>query len=154
MDGLSDLELVAQAMAPTEQAQHVKEGAPDNAVPPSRSSDCEKGRTPSTENAAGVQRADVSGVSDPSAASLASLGLSADSLASLTSLMKLSDTDLEDMSDEGIMDILSQMDAADGVADDLEGRLDRLLEMLGGVEGEILGDAAGREDNAPGKEDK
>lgn len=33
--------------------------------------------------------------------------------------------------------ILAQMEAANGVADDLEGKLDRLLETLGGVLGGV-----------------
>ena len=54
-------------------------------------------------------------------------------------------------SDVEIMRILGQMNAADHVADDLEEKLDRLLESLGKVEAEIDGPAAeeqgGRQEN-------
>lgn len=42
--------------------------------------------------------------------------------------------DLEDGDDENLLAILKQMDAAEGVADDLEGKLDKLLADLAGVE--------------------
>ncbi|WVQ98598.1 hypothetical protein IAU59_005728 [Kwoniella sp. CBS 9459] len=75
---------------------------------------------------------------------LSSLGLDLDSttLASLTSLMSLSEEDMDGLDENGIMDLLAQFEAADGVADDLEGKLDKLLEKLGGVEEEIVQDQA------------
>ncbi len=48
-----------------------------------------------------------------------------------------SSTDLENLSDKDIEDLLAQMDAAEDVADTLERRLDRLLEKLGEVEEDI-----------------
>ncbi|OCF35368.1 hypothetical protein I316_02918 [Kwoniella heveanensis BCC8398] len=73
---------------------------------------------------------------------LSSLGLDSTTLASLTSLLSLSSEDMQGLDEEGIMDLLAQFEAADGVADDLEGKLDRLLETLGGVEEEIVQDQA------------
>jgi len=48
-----------------------------------------------------------------------------------------SEIDTENMTDEQIEELLAQMGIAEDVADELEGKLDRFLETLGGMEGEI-----------------
>ena len=53
--------------------------------------------------------------------------------------LNLSDTD--DLDDAALHDLIKQMDVAGDVADDLEGKLDRLIGELGKVEEGILAEA-------------
>jgi hypothetical protein len=53
--------------------------------------------------------------------------------------LNLSDTD--DLDDAALHDLIRQMDVAGDVADDLEGKLDRLIGELGKVEEGILAEA-------------
>lgn len=67
--------------------------------------------------------------------------MTADDLASLHPLLSslsLSPEELEGLDESQMGEILAQMEAADGVADDLEAKLDRLLETLGCVEEEMV----------------
>lgn len=56
----------------------------------------------------------------------------------LLSALSMSDSDVLD--EGALADVWRQMSAADEVADDLEGKLDRLIGQLGKVEEDILGD--------------
>ncbi|ODO03494.1 hypothetical protein L198_02341 [Cryptococcus wingfieldii CBS 7118] len=116
MSQLSDLELVAQAMSGSEQ-------------PPASN-----GTAQATNGAqAGIELSSLPNV-DPSSLLPADLA----SLHPLLASLSLSPEDLDNLDEGEIGAILGQLEAADGVADDLEGKLDRLLEMLGGVEEEIV----------------
>ncbi|TYJ55363.1 hypothetical protein B9479_003978 [Cryptococcus floricola] len=116
MSQLSDLELVAQVMSGSEQ-------------PPASN-----GTAQATNGAqAGIDLSSLSNV-DPSSLLPADLA----SLHPLLSSLSLSPEDLDNLDEGEIGAILGQLEAADGVADDLEGKLDKLLEMLGGVEEEIV----------------
>jgi hypothetical protein len=117
MSDLSDLDLVAQAMAPT--------NAPDKT-------------TPQTSQPA----------SQPTDKDLSSL--TPQDLAMLQPILdalNLSDTD--DLDDAALHDLIKQMDVAGEVADDLEGKLDRLIGELGKVEEGIL---AGADTDGKGSE--
>lgn len=129
---MSDLDMVAQAMATTTRLPSDQTDAPRphhtaSDVPndtPSESASTTNGNNPELP-------ADI-------AAGLAKL--SEEDKASLGPLLELLVTDGSDEKD--LEDLLKQFDAADDVGDKLEGRLDSLLEGLKGVEGE-LGAGAG-----------
>ncbi|WVQ71503.1 hypothetical protein IAR50_001041 [Cryptococcus sp. DSM 104548] len=123
MSQLSDLDLVAQAMASSEQ-------------PPAANG--------TTGAQANIDLSSLPNV-DPSTLLPADLA----SLHPLLASLSLSAEDLDNLDEGEIGAILGQLEAADGVADDLEGKLDRLLEMLGGVEEEIVerqGDGEAKEE--------
>lgn len=139
MADLSDLDLVAQAMAPSNQPDkpHHDASAPTKAS----SSDAK----PDPEVAGAGAGADA----DAGDFDLSSL--TPEDLALLQPLLAaLNVKDPEDMDESSLLDILAQMDAAGDVADDLEGKLDRLIGELGKVEEGILD---GMDDKDP-KEDE
>lgn len=129
MGDLSDLDLVAQAMAPT--------NAPDSA----RAAD-----SPANANA-NAEGENPSSL-PPSADNIDLSSLTPEDLAMLQPILSALNIDDPDSLDEGALeDILKQMDAAGEVADDLEGKLDRLIGELGKVEEGIL-EGMGEEDKA------
>ncbi|WRT66989.1 uncharacterized protein IL334_003955 [Kwoniella shivajii] len=133
MNQLSDLELVAQAMSTTPSQSH----SPQNQTNGHSNSVSESTNNPSESTST-------------AAPDLSSLNLDPASVASLSSLLSLSDAELENLDDTQIEEIMKQLEAADGVADDLEGKLDKLLQTLGGVEEEIVHDKGAGE---PGSEE-
>jgi hypothetical protein len=156
MNGLSDLELVAQAMAPTNLPR------PANQTPPSQ-------LQTQSEAPAQLQTRQPTNTTttDPPATQpnlnailpdLSELGIDLSSLspAELTALQPIIDaltnSSLNDTAGEGddeddlkIAELLQQMEAAGLVADDLEGKLDALLENLGETEREIEAGLPGRQ---------
>jgi hypothetical protein len=122
MGDLSDLDLVAQAMAPTNQ--------PDRP----------------TESTTSEQQASQ----DHSSLPLENIDLSSLTSEDLAMLQPILDAlnlgDSDDLDDAALHDILKQMDVAGDVADDLEGKLDKLIGELGKVEEGILGDMDGKDD--------
>lgn len=56
--------------------------------------------------------------------------------------------------EENLLEILRQMDAAEGVADDLEGKLDRLLEELAGVEEGMINAKEQEQEQEQGEEEE
>ncbi|WVO12746.1 hypothetical protein L204_100354 [Cryptococcus depauperatus] len=56
----------------------------------------------------------------------------------LLASLSLSSEDLQAMDEAQIEEIMTQLEAADGVADNLESKLDKLLSDLGGVEKDII----------------
>ncbi|XAO24138.1 hypothetical protein I312_102928 [Cryptococcus bacillisporus CA1280] len=121
MRQLSDLELVAQAMEPSDKP-------PESTSKPN----CTSPKEPSNSN------------EPPSLTNLPE-GIDASTLTTedlvslhpLLSSLSLSPDELEGLDEFQMGEILAQMEAADGVADDLEAKLDRLLETLGGVLGGV-----------------
>jgi hypothetical protein len=122
MGDLSDLDLVAQAMAPTNK--------PDRP----------------TESTTSEQQA----AQDHSSLPLENIDLSSLTSEDLAMLQPILDAlnlgDSDDLDDAALHDILKQMDVAGDVADDLEGKLDKLIGELGKVEEGILGDMDGKDD--------
>lgn len=116
MGDLSDLDLVAQAMAPT--------NAPDKTTPEPQSKAETKPTNPSSLN----DNLDISSLSDEDYALLEPL----------LRALEMSDSDILD--EAAMADVLRQMDVAGEVADDLEGKLDRLIGQLGEVEEGIVAD--------------
>ena len=167
MNDQSDLDLVAQAMAPTEPKQHSApapktppRAAPSFTAPPppptsppstdprpnSKNNDPPATATATVDNADNID--DTDEVENP----LEGIDLSTLSPADLTLLQPIiAALNLNEQPDVGnekgqdeqeqdglrIADILAQMDAADNVADELEGKLDKLLENLGMAEKEM-----------------
>jgi len=133
MGDMSDLDLVAKAMAPTNQ--------PDKVDSPSAPSSTTK---VDTKPNAGSE------TTDPEPLDLSSL--TPEDMAMLKPLldaMNLKDSD--DLDDAALHDLIAQMDSAAGVADDLEGKLDRLIGDLGSFEKEVVD---GMEKKAGGKGDE
>ncbi|OWZ59282.1 hypothetical protein LQV05_004260 [Cryptococcus neoformans] len=122
MSQLSDLELVAQAMAPSGKASE-----------PTSNPNCTSPKEPNNSN-------EWRGLANlPEGLDVSTL--TAEDLASLHPLLSslsLTPEELEGLDESQMGEILSQMEAADGVADDLEAKLDRLLETLGWVEEEMV----------------
>lgn len=123
---LSDLELVAQAMAPTEPGAQTQTRAANGTT-----------NTTTTSTSDSTESAD-----DP----LAGLDMSQLSPADRAAVQPIIDAlkASEEGEDVDLEDILKQMDAADTVADKLEGRLDALMTILGEME-------AGQEDKKDSK---
>ena len=113
MGDLSDLDLVAQAMAPT--------NAPD--------------KPPSNTSRPAPQSKETSTDKDLSSLTPQDLAM----LQPILDALNLSDTD--DLDDAALHNLIRQMDVAGDVADDLEGKLDRLIGELGKVEEGILAEA-------------
>jgi hypothetical protein len=113
MSDLSDLDLVAQAMAPT--------NAPD--------------KPPSNTSQSAPQPKEASNDKDLSSLTPEDLAM----LQPILDALNLSDAD--DLDDAALHDLIKQMDVAGEVADDLEGKLDRLIGELGKVEEGILAGA-------------
>ena len=149
MNGLSDLDLVAQAMAPTQthipdqptqpssphQTSHTPRRNPTQPNHPisnsAQSSTNLPSTTPTSESSSTEPLANVD---------LSNLSPSdRQALQPLIDVLSLSDPAGDDdaVDDLRISEILAQMDVAGDVADKLEGNLDRLLANLGKVEEEI-----------------
>lgn len=114
MGDMSDLDLVAQAMAPT--------NVPDKS-PPSTTNPTSQSKSQPKET-------------DKDLSSLTPEDLAM--LQPILDALNLGDT--EDLDDAALHDLIRQMDVAGDVADDLEGKLDRLIGELGKVEEGILAD--------------
>lgn len=136
MDGMSDLDLVAQAMAPTTQStpHAIQSTQPPHTSPPN---------PPSTHDPSPAQPPSLNGQEPLSTQeTLISLGidpstLSATDLEALQPILNALSLGAEGESEDDelrITEILAQMDAAGSVADDLEGKLDELLANLGETE--------------------
>jgi hypothetical protein len=111
MGDLSDLDLVAKAMAPT--------NAPDKPTPKPQ---------PKTEPKPADDNPDISSLSD-------------EDYALLEPLLRALELSGSDVLDEASMaEVLRQMDVAGNVADNLEGKLDRLIGQLSEVEEGIVAD--------------
>jgi hypothetical protein len=113
MSDLSDLDLVAQAMAPT--------NAPDKPTPQSSQPTSQPKETSNDKDLSSLTPEDLA------------------MLQPILDALNLSDTD--DLDDAALHDLIKQMDVAGEVADDLEGKLDRLIGELGKVEEGILAEA-------------
>lgn len=165
MSDLSDLDLVAQAMAPTNQPRST-ESQPTRAVQPAGSEPAKNGLQPSESTAPPPRSASVPSTSGTASHAYArsepAVGVP-DSLADLD-LSSLSPADMEllrpllaamnlasgaggdEDDDARIGELLAQMDAAGEVADELEDKLDKLIAQLGAEEKQIqdgLPEAAG-----------
>ncbi|WWD15789.1 hypothetical protein CI109_100213 [Kwoniella shandongensis] len=143
MNGLSDLELVAQAMSTTTRTT--------TAPPPSANAD--RSTTNGTVHPSNTNHdhptQTLDSLSLPDDIDLSKLSAEEISLLQpLIDALSLSapsgsgsgedgDGEGDEMNESQITSILKQLEAADGVADDLESKLDRLLATLGGVEEEI-----------------
>jgi hypothetical protein len=113
MSDLSDLDLVAKAMAPT--------NAPDKPTPQSSQPTSQPKETSNDKDLSSLTPEDLA------------------MLQPILDALNLSDTD--DLDDAALHDLIKQMDVAGDVADDLEGKLDRLIGELGKVEEGILAEA-------------
>ncbi|WWD10296.1 hypothetical protein V865_008431 [Kwoniella europaea PYCC6329] len=151
MNQFSDLELVAQAMSssepkPQSQTQTQTNGNSDTERSnQSQDQDQKYDKSQSDPNFIPNVNGNTqsrTGQTPSALPNLQPLNLAIDptTLTSLTSLMSLSDDQLEGLDESQIEEIMKQLEIADDVADDLEGKLDRLLATLGGVEEEIVND--------------
>ncbi|WVQ70241.1 uncharacterized protein L199_008467 [Kwoniella botswanensis] len=162
MNQLSDLELVAQAMSssgPNPQAQSQPNGN-DDTEQSNQSQDQDQKHVKSQSNPNFIPNVNGNtqsrtGQTPSDLPNLQSLNLAIDptTLTSLTSLMSLSDDQLEGLDESQIEEIMKQLEIADDVADDLEGKLDRLLATLGGVEEEIVNDIDEKDDQQKKEEE-
>ena len=141
MGDMSDLDLVAAAMAPTE---------PPNAGPSSQFPHPPASCPPSTSTSVAPNDSshtlDTSRLSPQELATLAPLletiRLDPASMASLERLLGddaavRANLEGDEGGDQEYEDLMRQMNAAGDVADELEGRLDALLDRLAGTEAEI-----------------
>ncbi|WVW83266.1 hypothetical protein I302_105285 [Kwoniella bestiolae CBS 10118] len=135
MNQLSDLELVAQAMSTSGSTPE-----PASKSTPKTNGDTQSSNQPQPHPQDNKSSAQTTPPTSGNLPDLTPLNASIDpsTLTSLTSLMSLSDSELEGLNEGQIEDIMRQLEVADDVADDLEGKLDRLLATLGGVEEEII----------------
>ena len=169
MNGISDLELVAQAMdqpaqAPPNQSstrisQPSQPSQPSKPSQPSRQSQPPPQRNPNTS----ANPVDSNGSIDLASPAdrtelpdLSALGIDLSSLtpAELAAVQPIIDAlvgsdgqdedEAESEDDLKVAELLRQMDAAGMVADDLEGKLDLLLRDLGETEREFEADLPGR----------
>lgn len=146
MNGLSDLDLVAQAMAPTNvPSQKITAESIDQSPLPDSTAQSAPAQTISTNQNHPGSTTDSASKSQTTEEKLLSLGidpstLSESDLAALQPIinaLSLGDGEVEGDGEEDelrIAEILAQMDAAGSVADDLEGKLDELLKNLGETE--------------------
>ncbi|KAK6902782.1 hypothetical protein I203_108041 [Kwoniella mangroviensis CBS 8507] len=150
MNQLSDLELVAQAMSSSErkpqtqtqtQTQSNGNGDTNQNIDQDRKHDKSQSDPNFIPNVNGNTQSRT-GQTPSDLPNLQSLNLAIDptTLTSLNSLMSLSDDQLERLDESQIEEIMKQLEIADDVADDLEGKLDRLLATLGAVEEDIVND--------------
>ncbi|KAL7422190.1 hypothetical protein Q5752_002836 [Cryptotrichosporon argae] len=126
MNGLSDLELVAQAMG--QSVNESSQARPATTQPVSQ--------PPQSQPAEPSLTSPAAAATDNRLLDLSSLDLSSLSLADRAAIQPILDALVASAGADGDIDIdvdgiLAQMDAADGVADALEERLDKLLESLG-----------------------
>ena len=146
MSGMSDLELVAQAMAPTNdparQADDDKsDGAASPALQPAEPTSTSANPSKPLDALQRPPPSDPLDGRDPTSTD-GSNGLDPDEWESLAELKKINELlkmsgGEEDMDERQIAELLQQMDAAGLVADDIEGKLDALLANLGSVEEEM-----------------
>ncbi len=138
MNGISDLDLVAQAMEPTQTLQPNQSNQTYPANHPNQSIE-----TPQTSSTTMSSFAIAHSANQPSGppkttSDLAFSSLTPSDRAAVQPLLDaLSRGDSAEGDDLKVAEIMKQMDVAGEVADDLEGKLDRLLESLGKVEEEI-----------------
>lgn len=133
MSDLSDLDLVAQAMASSDKPQK-SNPIPKTQNPPSKTKPTEP--TPDQPDLdLGPDNLDLSSLTPEDLALLQPL----------LSALSMSDADVLD--ENTLADVWKQMNAADEVADDLEGKLDRLIGELGRVEEGILDDMGDKSKN-------
>lgn len=142
---LSDLELVAQAMDVSQPTPSLKSMSNPSATNDNDNSMTDKVISQTTPVAKTSNPLDGIDLSTLSAEDRTSLQPIIDALAN-SSLTALSYTgngaDGEEYNEEDdvrIQELLAQMDAAGEVADEIEGKLDRLLAQLGGLGQEIEG---------------
>lgn len=116
MGDMSDLDLVAKAMAPTNQPVQSDPGTAETSAP-TKTTAKDATSSESTE-----EPIDLS-------------SLTAEDMAMLKPLLDaLNVKDTDDLDDASLQELIAQMDSAAGVADDLEGKLDRLIGDLGSFE--------------------
>ncbi|KAL1411230.1 hypothetical protein Q8F55_002181 [Vanrija albida] len=115
---LSDLDLVAQAMAPTEPGAQ----APKQTDAPKQA---DKAAAPADDPLAGI---DLSTLNDADRKALQPI---------LDALKASAGAEGAEGGDLDVEGILKQLEAADDVADTLEGRLDTLLAHLGEIEHDV-----------------
>ncbi|WWC85346.1 uncharacterized protein L201_000209 [Kwoniella dendrophila CBS 6074] len=151
MNQLSDLELVAQAMSGTN--DHSTQSPDINGdtkvtsdktkqEPKQSMSNREGNRNPNSNNSVQANQPQSTKTSSPQLPELENMNLGINQTTSqqLSMLMSLSEDDIENMNEDEIEKIMKQFEVADDVANDLEGKLDKLLETLGGVENDIVKD--------------
>lgn len=152
MGDLSDLELVARAMEPTTQPRPTEPSASTlTKTNPNGTGTSDHSTPVSAPHASSAAQADhPASAQDPVGIDLSSLSAEdrralqpiIDALASADLAGEGGDADVD------VDEILKQMDAADKVADDLEGKLDGLLAKLERDAREMERDAAGGVDGA------
>ena len=154
MNGLSDLDMVAQAMATTTRLPSDQSDAPE---PHSTASNVPNDLdlvAPDTQLRSGLVSNDgTNGVDLPEDLAAQLDKLSVEDKAALGPLLELLVASGSGADGKDLEDLLKQFDAADDVADALEGRLDDLLQGLKGVEGElgvVDGDNFAGETDRPG----
>ena len=132
MNGLSDLDLVAQAMAPTTQPTKSHPNSDSTVPADQRDTDVPTEKPVISEE-----------IDETTLKTLEELGIDLNTLSiedkkQIQPLLDALMMDAEEGDDElKIAEILAQMDIASGVADDLEEKLDVLLASLGKVEQEM-----------------
>ena len=138
MNGLSDLDMVAQAMATTTRFPADQSDAPQ---PRSNASNVPSDLDLVASNrhlGSGLAHDDeTNGVDLPDDLAAELDKLSVEDKAALGPLLDLLVASGSGADGKDLEDLLKQFDAADDVADKLEGRLDDLLQGLKGVEGEL-----------------
>ena len=150
MNGLSDLDLVAQAMAPTQIHLHDPSNQPKSPHQTSHSPQLNPTQT-NHPISSGIQSSAIPPSISPQSESIPLDSLTDHDLSNLSpsdrqALQPLIDIlslpipnagNDDEVDDLRISEILAQMDIAGEVADKLEGNLDRLLANLGKVEEEL-----------------
>jgi hypothetical protein len=127
MNGLSDLDMVAQAMATTTRLPQDQTDAPRaHATASDVPNDLDLPTTTSVDSDSSIPEDIAHDLETLSMEDKQALGPLLDLLVSQ-----------EGTAGQDLEDLLKQFDAADDVADKLEGRLDQLLQGLKGVEGEL-----------------
>jgi hypothetical protein len=125
MGDMSDLDLVAKAMEPTNQPDKTEPSKPLSETPTTTT---KNGSTANDHSSLPTDNIDVS-------------SLTPEDLAMLQPLLDaLNIKDSDDLDDAALQDLLAQMDSAGDVADDLEGKLDKLIGELGSFEKGIVED--------------
>lgn len=127
MSDLSDLDLVAQAMAPTDKPSNPTSNSQDEASKLSSQASANASSIPDTSNI-DMDNLDLSSLTPEDLALLQPL----------LSALSMSNSDSDLLDEDALADVFKQMSAAGEVADDLEGKLDRLIGELGKVEEGIL----------------
>lgn len=154
---LSDLDLVQQAMAPTEPANaRGNSSVASNGAPTSHSTNTSNGaHSISPTETANTNPTPANTANAPTPADtnfLAGIDLSeltpADRAALAPIINALRAAGSGDDGDVDVDGILKQLEAADDVADALEGRLDSLLANLGELEADAQGEGEGAGDKA------